>query len=78
MDPDEARLGLCATCRFRRDVPGARSTFYMCDRSRTDPRFPRYPPLPVIRCPGYSPRDSEDPEEPSVGGGGGREKHGKL
>jgi hypothetical protein len=25
----------------------------MCELSKTDPRFPRYPPLPVIVCAGY-------------------------
>ena len=65
MDPDEARVGLCATCRYRRIVPGARSIFYMCERSFTDPRFRRYPPLPVIRCVGYERQASAacDPEK---------------
>jgi hypothetical protein len=31
------------------------SRFWLCSRSRTDPRFPRYPPLPVVRCIGYDP-----------------------
>jgi hypothetical protein len=31
--------------------------FSLCRRSRTEPeRFPRYPRLPVERCPGYEPR----------------------
>jgi len=34
------------------------SVFYRCLRSETDPRFVRYPPLPVLRCPGYDRRDS--------------------
>ena len=64
MDPDEAAAGLCATCRYRRIVAGARSTFYMCERSFTDSRFPRYPPLPVVRCPGYEPAAAlPDPEK---------------
>ncbi len=45
--------GLCASCRHARPIAGARSTFWLCDRSRTDPRFPRYPRLPVVRCAGY-------------------------
>lgn len=69
MDPVEARVGLCATCRFSRVVPGARSMFYLCERSLTDPRFRRYPPLPVIACSGYD-RAAEDPLPP--------EKHSKL
>lgn len=53
MDPAEAWAGLCATCRFQRLVAGARSTFSLCERSITDTRFARYPPLPVVRCIGY-------------------------
>jgi hypothetical protein len=55
MDPAGNRAGLCAACRFHRLVPGARSTFYLCDRSLTDPRFARYPQLPVLQCAGYVP-----------------------
>lgn len=36
------------------------SRFYMCELSRTDSRFPKYPPLPVIRCIGYQPRGDSD------------------
>ena len=32
-----------------------RSTFYLCERSLTDPEYRKYPPLPVLRCPGYEP-----------------------
>ncbi len=53
MDPVEATVGLCATCRFHRIITGARSAFYLCERSFTDPRFRRYPPLPVLECFGY-------------------------
>ena len=49
--------GLCATClRARLVVSGRGSRFVLCERSRTDPRFPRYPPLPVRACAGYEPR----------------------
>jgi hypothetical protein len=65
MDPVDARVGLCATCLFRRIVAGARSTFSLCERSISDPRFPRYPPLPVVRCEGYvaSAGAAADPEK---------------
>jgi hypothetical protein len=46
-------VGLCASCKHSRTVPAPRSTFLMCERSRTDPSFPRYPRLPVLRCRGY-------------------------
>jgi hypothetical protein len=54
MDALEARIGLCATCKYCRTVSGARSTFYMCERSFTEPQFARYPPLPVRRCAGHT------------------------
>ncbi len=28
--------------------------FFLCQLSSTDPRFPKYPPLPVLACPGYA------------------------
>jgi hypothetical protein len=29
------------------------SRFWLCSRSYTDSRFPRYPGLPVLQCSGY-------------------------
>jgi hypothetical protein len=46
-------IGLCADCQHCRIVKSNRSTFYMCLRSLTDPEYRKYPPLPVLRCPGY-------------------------
>ncbi len=61
------RVGLCATCSFRRDVVTARgSRFVLCRRSAVDPAFPRYPALPVVRCRGYAP-----PGAPQAPGGSG-------
>jgi hypothetical protein len=51
--------GLCADCRHSRVVRSDRSTFYLGERSLTDPRYPKYPPLPVVACPGYEPRDPD-------------------
>jgi hypothetical protein len=46
--------GLCATCRHARVIRSDRgSVFIRCERSVTDPSFPRYPPLPVRVCRGY-------------------------
>ena len=50
--------GLCAACVHRRMVHSKRgSSFLLCALSRTDARFPRYPPLPVLACAGFQ-RDS--------------------
>lgn len=47
-------VGLCLTCRWARASTNRRdSTFYRCSRAEADPRFTRYPPLPVRSCPGY-------------------------
>jgi hypothetical protein len=45
--------GLCARCRHVRPVEAARSVFVRCGRSDDDPRFLRYPQLPVAVCPGF-------------------------
>jgi hypothetical protein len=34
--------------------------FSLCERSKTDERYPKYPSLPVERCPGYEKRTSSD------------------
>ena len=31
------------------------SVFVLCERSRVDPAFPRYPRLPVLACSGFDP-----------------------
>jgi len=50
--PDE--IGLCATCKHVRVVRSDRgSVFYQCLLAATDPRFRKYPPLPVLQCVGY-------------------------
>jgi hypothetical protein len=49
--------GLCDTCAYQRVVPNTRgSTFSLCNRSREDPAYPRYPRLPVLSCAGYERR----------------------
>ncbi|MGD9904224.1 MAG: hypothetical protein AB7U83_12230 [Vicinamibacterales bacterium] len=53
--------GLCAACRWRQDVVGARSTFVLCGRAREDPRYPKYPQLPVLSCAGFEPPDPSAP-----------------
>ena len=49
-----ATAGLCAGCLHAKLVVSGRgSRFVLCERSRTDTRFPRYPNLPVISCTGF-------------------------
>lgn len=57
--PERDFAGLCDSCRHQRLVRNTRgSTFSMCERSRTDARFPKYPRLPVLECVGFEPRDA--------------------
>ncbi len=51
--------GLCGSCRHCRRVTTPRSVFLLCERSADDPRFPRYPRLPVRSCPGYEAERAE-------------------
>lgn len=58
--PGDEKAGLCRSCLFVRRVLTIRgSTFYLCRRSEEDPRFAKYPRLPVVRCPGFE----RDPEQ---------------
>ena len=53
-------VGLCAECVHARPLTSGRgSTFWLCGRSAVDPRFPKYPRLPVLRCVGYERVTSE-------------------
>jgi hypothetical protein len=50
--------GLCNLCRHQQEVRSGRgSRFSLCRRHKTDARFPKYPRLPVLRCPGFEPRE---------------------
>ncbi len=45
--------GLCADCRHLWLATSARSAFVRCGLAEEDPRFSRYPPLPVRMCAGF-------------------------
>ena len=56
---EAVHVGLCAHCRFMRRIESDRgSIFYLCERSATDARFPKYPRLPVLQCVGYERLDA--------------------
>jgi hypothetical protein len=58
---DRKRVGLCADCRYAQKIKSDRgAVFYRCERSRTDPTFPKYPRLPVVQCSGYEKTSSAD------------------
>jgi hypothetical protein len=53
---------LCDTCASMREVVTPRgSRFLLCQLSRTDPEYPKYPAQPVVKCDGY--RGSDKTEE---------------
>lgn len=51
---ETAPAGLCADCANARRIESSRgSQFVLCELSRTDSQFPKYPRLPVLGCAGY-------------------------
>ena len=65
-DPQHA--GLCAHCRHARAVETPRSRFWLCERSREDVNYARYPRLPVLACPGFEPGEPTAPSPAHAGG----------
>jgi len=54
LSDEQQRAGLCVTCAHMRRMTSDRgSVFYLCELSKTDPHFPKYPQLPVLNCTGY-------------------------
>lgn len=47
--------GLCGRCENARRIESAKgSVFWQCTLAKTDPRFRKYPQLPVLDCSGFS------------------------
>ena len=64
--PSSPDPGLCSRCVNMRVVASDRgSRFILCELSRTDDRFPRYPRLPVIACAGFGADLSDRGIEPA-------------
>jgi hypothetical protein len=59
---EEGRVGLCFSCAHTVRIVSARgSTFYLCEWSKIDAAFPRYPRLPMIACAAWTP-STEGPQ----------------
>jgi len=73
---EETSVGLCARCRMASvQRSGRGSRFWRCGRAEADPAFLRYPPLPVLRCPGFEEGGKLAPERGAPGPGApGRER----
>ncbi len=51
---DPSHVGLCLDCVHVKRVEGKEDTcYFLCELSFADHNFPKYPRLPVLRCPGY-------------------------
>jgi len=60
---EAATEGLCADCVNARAIESSRgSQFLLCELSRADPQFPKYPRLPVLKCNGYKKLERFKPE----------------
>jgi len=63
--------GLCGSCLNVRIIENRRgSRFFLCRLAEVDPRFPRYPRLPVLRCRGYAAAETQPRVESEAPGGG--------
>jgi hypothetical protein len=50
----EMNAGLCDSCKHQKLIRNTRGgVFSLCERSKTDPSYPKYPRLPVKDCAGY-------------------------
>jgi hypothetical protein len=54
---------LCETCCWMREITTLRSRFLLCELSKTDAAYPKYPPQPVVRCEGYQTKESTAEEK---------------
>jgi hypothetical protein len=52
--------GLCADCGHARKLTSSGgAAFYQCLRAEEEPRYSKWPRLPVHSCPGYEPGEGE-------------------
>ena len=52
---------LCETCALMREVVTPKgSRFLLCQLSKTDTAYPKYPPQPVVRCDGYRKKEQTE------------------
>ena len=51
---------LCETCcRMREVITPKGSRFLLCELSKTNPAYAKYPPQPVVRCEGYQQKKAD-------------------
>jgi hypothetical protein len=55
--------GLCPQCAHSKVIVSDRgSQFTLCQLSKQDPQFPKYPRLPVRTCAGFAPQPDAPPQ----------------
>jgi hypothetical protein len=55
--PARPPAGLCDSCVHQRLVrTGRGSEFSLCERSKSEPEYPKYPRVPVRECAGHEAR----------------------
>ena len=61
-EPAELEIGLCRECWYS-SMTGNRlgNVFLLCERSREDSSYPKYPRLPVLACKGFVPERKSEP-----------------
>jgi hypothetical protein len=56
-------LSLCETCALMREIVTPKgSRFLLCQLSKTDPAYRKYPPQPVVSCGGYQRKGQHEEE----------------
>jgi hypothetical protein len=45
--------GLCQNCIYNKVIKTKTSTFYLCEKSKENSSFKKYPRLPVLECKGF-------------------------
>ena len=59
--------GLCDNCKHVQIVKSAKGSFFhLCMFFKKDPRFSKYPKLPVLACAGYQAREQESESSAGV------------
>lgn len=54
---DVRRFGLCGGCAHAETLDSRTgSRFLFCGQARRDPRYAKYPPVPVFACAGFTAR----------------------
>jgi hypothetical protein len=54
---------ICESCRWMHEVNTPRSRFLLCELSKTDDAYLKYPPQPVEQCDGHQQKPTGTTEQ---------------